>query len=158
VITATKHPPRSGPAHSRLQSIYQRGGQSSQWRQSIRQGSTDVQSSVREEDTPYDKASIEGSGHDTLSSKASTKEEAIDKDGKESTKGESDSGKASATMTPARSSVVGLTIAVEHRHTQAQLGTSPRVGCTVGNTDVDNDTGSKRVAVSDSSTTPLGRG
>jgi hypothetical protein len=56
-LSAAKHLPERGP--------------NSQWQQSIRQGSTDGQASVREEVTPYGKASTEGSGHDTLSSKAS---------------------------------------------------------------------------------------
>jgi hypothetical protein len=38
--------------------------------------------------TPYDKASAEDSGHDTISSKASAKEKANDNDGKASVKGE----------------------------------------------------------------------
>ena len=37
-----------------------------QWRQSIHQGFTDSQASVREQDTPYSKASAVMGNHDTL--------------------------------------------------------------------------------------------
>jgi hypothetical protein len=75
-------------------------GLNNQWRQSIHQRSTDGQASVRDEDTPYSKASVEESDHDTLSSKTSVKEEASNNDGYSSAKGESDSGKASLVMKP----------------------------------------------------------
>jgi hypothetical protein len=77
-------------------------GPKSQRRQSIRQGLTDGQASIREEVTPYGKASVAGGGHNTLSSKASTKEEASDNGGKASARETNDghSGKASAKNPP----------------------------------------------------------
>jgi hypothetical protein len=89
-------------------------------RQSIRQGTIDAQASVREENTPYGKASAAGSGHDTLSSKASAKEEASDNGGKASAR-ETNSGKASARTMLARLSATGQPIVVEHIN--AQTGT-----------------------------------
>jgi hypothetical protein len=94
-LSAAKHLPERGPK--------------SQWRQSIRQGSIDRQASVREEDTTYGKASAAGAAITLSAAKHLPKRKASDNgdkasaqeiiDGhgsKASAKGESDSGKTSA--------------------------------------------------------------
>jgi hypothetical protein len=110
--TAAKHPPRSGSAHSRQQSIYQRGGQranvtrhllGNHRRSSIRQGRRH----------PLWQNIHSGGGHDTLSSKAYAKRRPT------TTATKHPPEKATARTTPARSSAVGQTIAVEHINAQA---------------------------------------
>ena len=66
---AAKHLPRRGSTRSRQQSIYQRGDPRANGGKASAKNSVDGQASVREEATPYDKESAEGSGHDTLGTK-----------------------------------------------------------------------------------------
>jgi hypothetical protein len=108
-------------------------GLKSQWRQSIRQGSTDGQASVREERRPL-RQSIHSGEWPRHSQQQSICQRGAsnNNDDEASVNEESASGKAT---TPARSNAPGQTIAVEYKHTHAQLGTSPGARRTAGTTE-----------------------